>query len=850
MNKYVCSLNEKEFINKKSFGGKASSLSKIMQFGFRVPVGYAISVDCFTRYCTYNSIDVSGNIVDKDIIIQGSIPYDIKEELIKLWTNISQISDGVIVRSSAIEEDGIDFSYAGIYDSILNVKTYDDLEAAVKQCWASYFDKHAIEYKKGHQIKVLGMGLVVQQMINGDKSGVTFTSNPLNGSVDELIVEAYPGLNFVVVDGQAQADRYVINKKDLHQESTISRKKIMYSVGEKSLTIDVSNIPDELSYESTLNDKEILKLVNSAKRIEEVYNFPCDIEWTIVEKELYILQVRPITTNPTRNQTTVYFDNDIPECIECSMLDRYSEPACTCYLSMLNRWQDVVYLDFYSKKKGKHNVEKPLQFFFNRVYWNLKYQKEYFDDIPFNDNSSRSIIKKIKLIKLMLLGYKSWYSRLKHYDQAIENFALQDMNNMNSKQLIDYFNNITTNFCSYIGRDHFQFLGMAHVCYNQLLKKIAFIPGVKDLVAEILNTNVCKNMTTLSNYEMVKIAQKAYETECVRRLLLDNTSRDAYRILKNDKSFSDFKQSLDEFLNKHGHRGTSCDDLLNPHWCEEPAYVLELIKQLIISNEYELFEQSNNTKTIEYFKKQIYNCIVKHYGTSRLYSFYQYSVVSKLVDMTIQYMILREDQRYYFDKSWNILRKLLLFIGNRFVEQSIIKNSNDVFHLTIDEILKILDEGTKPSNMKRIVERRKIVFERNKRITPPYLIKDNSVYRLQKKGTHRSFKAIGISPGNAIGTGRIVSSVNDLNKVLKGDIIVVSTFHPSWTPILKIVSGMVMNYGNILSHGAVVAREYGIPVVVFNDMATQVFEDGQVLEIDGTIGRIRISDKLTESAVE
>lgn len=845
MNIYVCSLNNKGSISRERFGGKASSLSKAIQSGYTVPMGYAISVDCFIRYCTYNNIVIENYMVNKDTIVQGSIPDDIKHELMNIWTTISQTGKGVIVRSSSIEEDGIDHSFAGIYDSILNVKTYADLESAIKQCWASYFDKCAIEYRNNRHIKATGMGLVIQKMINGDKSGVIFTENPLNGFADELIIEAYPGLNFAVVDGQAEADRYVVHKKDLHKECAISKKRVMYSMGERSLTIDTLNIPDELYHGSTLNDEEIEQLVKTAKGIEDIYKYPCDIEWTIADKKLYVLQVRPITTNANRDKIIVYFDNDIAEDIECSMLDRYSEPACTCYLSMLNRWQDDVYLDFYSTKSGKYNKEKPLKFFFNRVYWNLKYQKEYFDNIPFDNKSDKSIQKKIKLIKLMLFGYKSWYSRLRHYDYTITKYASQNMDVMDSKQLIDYFYNITNNFCNYIGRDHFQFLGMAHVCYNLLLKKIAFVPGVKELVADILNTNLCKNMTTLSNYEMVKIAEKAYQSESLRKLLLENSSKDIYRVLQNDQGYSDFKQLLDDFLRKHGHRGTSCDDLFTPHWCEEPAYVIELMRQLLISDDHKLFDVYNNTKTIGYFKKQIYSHIMNHYGTGRVYSYYQNFIVSKLIDVTVQYMILREDQRYYFDKSWDLLRKLFLFIGDRFTKQSIINEPHDIFHLTIDEILELLSESNKSKNLKQTIERRQNVYERNKHITPPYLIKDSSIYRLQKKGSHKSFKAIGISPGHAIGAARIVSTVNDLGKVLKGDIIVVSTFHPSWTPVLNIVSGMIMNYGNILSHGAVVAREYGIPVVVFNDMATQTFESGQILEIDGTVGRIRISDSLT-----
>ena len=191
-----------------------------------------------------------------------------------------------------------------------------------------------------------------------------------------------------------------------------------------------------------------------------------------------------------------------------------------------------------------------------------------------------------------------------------------------------------------------------------------------------------------------------------------------------------------------------------------------------------------------------------------------------------------------------IIRKIITSIGNELTRQGVLKEAEEIFHLTIDEIFLLIKEKETAINKdwQRIIKKRINIYNKNSKITPPYLIKNNTLHRIQGNMKKKSFKATGISQGKSIGQVRIISTMKDLSKVKNGEIAVVSTFHPSWTPILGLVNGLVMNYGNILSHGAVVAREYRIPVVVFNDMATNAFTNGQWIEVNGSTGRIRILD--------
>ncbi len=303
--------------------------------------------------------------------------------------------------------------------------------------------------------------------------------------------------------------------------------------------------------------------------------------------------------------------------------------------------------------------------------------------------------------------------------------------------------------------------------------------------------------------------------------------------------------NFDSFINKHGHRGTSCDDLYSPHWIEKPEIVLEIIKQFLLNPSYNLKEFSICNEDIKKHyndcKKKVFQ-YVEQSSNSILNRFWRKTEILFFTKMSSQYMALRENQRYYFDKSWLLIRKLLFSIGSILKEHNIINDTEDIFHMTIDEIALLVQDSEYrvQKDWRRIIEARIHIYNKNAKIEPPYLIKNDSLYRVQVNVDKRSFKAIGISCGTATGQVRIVSNVKDLSKVKDGDIVIVSTFHPSWTPILGIVSGLVMNYGNILSHGAVVAREYRIPVVIFNDAATSVFKNGQWININGDTGRIKI----------
>lgn len=844
MKNYFCSFSDMAHESHWEYGRKATSIAKLFKCGINVPDGYGFSKKGFEIFCDQNNINIENEKNIEEKILSGSFPDDLLNSIKAIWKLFSLEEDeGLIVRSSAIEEDGEKHSFAGIYESILNIRRFRDLQDAVKKCWLSYYSEKATSYREDNKVEPKGLALVIQRMIPSDKSGILFTMNPISGDSNEIVIEAYPGLNFPVVDGIISADKYITNRQGELLQECISKKKIKYCLGRQSFSIDVKSLEQTKDGNPTLIEYEIFDLVRIGVDIENIFNTPCDIEWTIQGGVIYILQTRPITIGNFDNcSEDVYFDCDIPDETECILLDRYSEPASTCYLSLLQAWEEIVYLSFYDKLEGKNYKEKPLQFYFNRVYWNLKYQKEFFDDLPFDGYGLKNLWKKVKLGNLLINGYKRWYQRLNKYEEYIKDFSKHNLEAMNLVELNSLLKRVIEIFCNYIGKDHFQFLGMAQVSYNLLIKKLVNLPDSKTVIAQAIEANVSKNMTMQSNYELLVLTKEADKYKEIKEIFINEKSEDIYYSLKGSKRKEEFRKKFDDFILRHGHRGTSCDDLYTPHWCEDTSIVLEIIKQFISNTSDSLIHYEGSKMNTENNYRSVIFDYINSLEKNALIRLWERRKIDILVNLTMEYMALRENQRYYFDKSWVVIRKIILAMGRILVKTRVVLSETDMFHLTITEIygLSSLNSMVMDKEWMKIIETRKQTYERNTKITPPYLIKNSDLISLQKKGLRKSYKAIGISPGKATGPVRIISNIKDLGKVEKGEIAVVSTFHPSWTPILSVVGGLVMNYGNILSHGAVVAREYRIPVVVFNDVATQVFVEGQWIEINGSTGRIRV----------
>lgn len=769
----IKNLKEDCIFDIEQVGSKAYHLHILACKDYDVCDGYVLTTDFFKQYQTYNFIELNSDCVEKKIE-EGKFNEISLKSLRDIYNNLTKDNQQLIVRSSAVEEDTSDKSYAGIYESYGSINEFNELLIAIKKVWCSYFSYAAKVYRDDCQ-EISNMAVLIQTQIDAEKSGVLFTKNPVTGSSD-FVIEMCNGGNEKIIQNQSEAIRYILHRK--HPQWIKS---------------------------DILKKSEQKKLFMTAESLEKSTGYPCDIEWGMKRGRLVIFQVRPVVRV---NKADVYSKSQ-QDNVDCILLDRYANPASVCYLSILDKWQDRVYLSYYEKSRGYMFSEQPLIFENNRVYWNMAYQKLYFED-----EGKEGQTKNRKLKVLIHYGYRGWYRRLKVYERRVRRYNCIFQRTKDDKELINLLEQVMDNFCDYIGIDHYRFLGIAQILYKRLqnlMKERGYdVEQMNQGMGKIIN----RNMTEKANSELIEmlttIAKDKYLMECFQK----KEPKEILEIMKNDYAKTYYSQFL-RFIEKHGHRGIDCDDLMYPHWREAPENVILLMKQLILSR-IKTKESSDDTE-IKIEDRE----------------------VRKLLREAGTYMCLRENQRYYFDKSWILLRSILLKISDYFIAKGVIMNQQDIFHMTIEEII----DGVRYDNYcisSELVTERKSIFAQQQKIEPPYIIKGLENIPVQKNYLSKSYKVMGISAGRASGKIKIISGIEEIGQITQGDIVIVKTFHPSWTPILRIVSGLIMNYGNMLSHGAVVAREYQIPVVVFNADATQLFTDGDFVEIDGTKGRLKV----------
>ena len=314
LGKPVLWLNEIRSDDIGSVGGKGASLGEMTAAGLPVPPGFVVTAGTYRAFIEgtgideelFEAVDVDSDDSEalaaaerraEELILETEMPADVREQILAAYDDLDDGEAFVAVRSSATAEDLPDASFAGQQDTYLNI-TREDLIDRIKDCWASLFTQRAIYYRneQGFAHDIVDIAVVVQRMVAADKSGVMFTSHPSSGE-PRMIIEAAWGLGEAVVSGSVSPDNYVIDREGGEVlEATIADKKVMMNKDEETGTTVEQAVPDDKRNARVLDEDELERLVELGERAEGHYDEPQDVEWAIVDGEMFMLQSRPITT--------------------------------------------------------------------------------------------------------------------------------------------------------------------------------------------------------------------------------------------------------------------------------------------------------------------------------------------------------------------------------------------------------------------------------------------------------------------------------------------------------------------------------------------------------------------------
>lgn len=806
-------------------GGKGANLGEMTSAKINVPSGFVITADAYRDFLKVNGIDIliengiKKSADDEKILLNeaehfrgkiksGKFPEQLENAIREKYFNLGN-NTRVAVRSSATAEDLPDASFAGQQETYLNVQGIESVLNGVRNCYASLWGNRAVSYRfhQGYDQTSVSIAVVIQEMIESEKSGVLFTVNPVNKKENEMQINASFGLGESVVSGRVTADSYIIDKSGNIIEVNIGSKETQIIYGDKE-TVEVSVNSDKRKTRA-LNDREILELMKCGLEIEKHYGMPMDIEWAIKNDIVYILQARAITT--LKNSKNDITGNDLIEkYIKGKKIKKDTQEVMSFLLEKMpfaHRVLDFDYLMAINDQKVNILSEGGIILPRNPIIDD--------DGIQiFSDDGKRigkNIFKFFNILKNMK-DFELCYKKCKDFMNIYE-VEIEEIKHLN-------FENMTLTECG-------NFLEESYVLLQKLAYdrfKYALFPSVLNSkkftkIIKKVNSNYSSfdfywgldNKTSVVTNDVYKMAREIRKNEALKKAII---SGDNFKELY--KKYNDFKNISDEFMKDNGFKSDyNCYCLSAKTFLEDPDRLINILRPI-------LNENSNESNDIKDFSK-LMESVKEIYGR-------KYQDVEKQIRYFRYFHVVREESQYLWETLFYYVRKCVrrinfILLGDENIETGVA----NLFH---KELLEVIKRGNLNESDKEKINRRNEKF--------PLAVKVWEASKLLIFKTDGDvLKGVSGSTGIAVGKVCLINSPKEFYKMKKGDILVCHLTDPEWTPLFKLASAVVADTGSALSHVAIVAREYNIPAVLGVGFATTKFKDGDTIQVNGNIGEVK-----------
>jgi len=840
--RYMVPLNASLHLSLHEVGAKARRLSEMMAEGFPVPAGWIIPDRAYRDFCEFNSISYGKTADITDRIVAGHFPADMEGEISRRLKDPSSKKRVFAVRSSSCAEDAHDFSMAGQFDTFLNVEA-DNVFQAIKKCWASRFRHPVTAYlEKRDTAGIPAMGVIIQEQIQPDFSGVLFTMDPVNRSTDYLVIEWVEGLGEKLVSGKVVPEMVRLRR---------------------TCQDDTSELPGKLGH----HIKELKRL---ALKAEKMSGQPVDMEWCCRGDDLHILQSRPITGIFNR-ETVAWTNANMAENfpfplapLAWSTVDAFYYSYMRCALRIFG-WNEAELARINGILTSLNGIHC------GRIYYNLnswyrvmhlfpigKWLAKFLDTyigqktaIPIKKDRSSTVrgptgnaIELILFWPRLITAFRSAGTRL-HDLKPIFFSRRTKWRQMTGKDATQ--SQALSTFCEILNLVDTKWQGP--VCADL---KVMISTGLLEVLIE-------RWMTQRVDTAMAELLQgiKVESTEpvkliCAMARLVSRDSRLARLMEERDyqgleASLSAEQRSLlDSFMDEFGARCYHDCMLVYPTFEERHDLYWDLVRGYL-----SVHDQPDTAV----YDKEDRDSRQADTLMARL-STWQRMIFRRVLASAREAMELRERGRLFQSLLFGELRRVALVLGHHLCKASHIEDPEDIFYLQLPEIEDLIQGKFQfPETIPQLVELRKEAYSRcSAQHLPELLVLEKGRYckpaiKFSKSYGTLHMKGLGVSTGRTRGRVRIVLDPASGHNLGKGDILVTTTTDPGWTPLFFIAQGLVLERGGMLSHGAIVAREFGIPAVVDVEGATTRLKDGQLIEIDGYEGTVRlISGKKDDAA--
>lgn len=817
-------------------GSKATNEAELRRAGFTVPYGIVLTTEAFEHFLAANNLTPDS---PPKTIAAAAIPADIAEALQRALAAMGD--EPLAVRSSAIAEDLPGASFAGQYETILNVRGAKALEEALLRCWASVFNPHVVAYRQQHGLGMGSMAVLIQRLVQADVAGVAFTANPVTGDRDEVVINAVRGLGERLVSGEASPDEWTVKGQDVQYRR---------------------------SPEGAIEADQARAIADMARRVESHFGAPQDIEWALADGQLYVLQARPITTLLDEAIELIPVPIEVPAGYWEHDASHFPEPIYPMHrllygpvrVAVKNWVEDFGYLfegveiveiggwvyQRIAPLGGKEGppLPKPLMWLLVRI-------------IPFIRRRIRQAVETMRTDKPGRY-VRQWYAE--HQPELAARIAeLQevDLAALSDEVLNSHIDAVMSLVYRGLEVHTYAHGSLAIILYN-----------LATICEELLGWDTAKTFalvdgTSFKSTEPARrlheLAQMARAHPGLRALLneMDNGIVDRLGGVN-----AEFAQAFAAYLKTFGCR--LLNEISEPTLAETPSLLLGQIRNQINRGYDPQADQAALAQRREATAAEARNALA---GRPEDLARFE----GALEPAKLAYPVREDNEFFTFSAPGALVRYAVLELGTRLAARGVIDQRDDIFFLELEEARSVLNATSSAAGVdnRALVRQRKgarawaianpgapsygpepppppdlSFLPREARMPMEAMLWSlDSIMALKRSGQNQlagsALTGIAASPGQYTGPVRVIMSEAEFHKLRPGDVLVCPITSPVWSVIFPSVGALVTDSGGILSHPAIIAREYRVPAVVAMGNATALLQDEEIVTVDGTAGIVK-----------
>ncbi len=842
----------------REIGPKADSLRRLAEAGLPVPEARFLGCEAFREHAARAGIAglldaAAGAPLDPATVadaIAGTPLDPAIEARLAAWH--AELGGGAVsVRSSANAEDLPGASFAGQHGTYF-VSDPAALPLRVRDCWASLFSERAVRYRERNAIPHgdVEMAVIVQRLVPATAAGVAFSADPISGA-DDITVEACIGIGEALVSGKVTPDRYVFKRDGIALRSRTLASKRVRVIADPSGRLSETPVPPGLAEAPAITDDVAHEVAALALRAEKLFGAPVDVEWACDGERVWLLQARPITTlKPAAAAPIVWSNVNTGEILP--------DVITPLTWSVIHGHADEIFGGMFGSLGVRIDAQKLIGRVGGRVYFNLSLLRDSFATLPIDVDrilggmqeyvempelpapvrtrgGSARLRAAMSLPPYILKHRAAGAKRFSALLRADTDAAIAQVNaGLTAEEAHALFERLVSLFAGFA--EGLAYMSVAMLGFGSLTMLCnRWLGDESGALANSLVAGRGDVASAEAGIALWRLAASARDDDAVREAVLGGRSWAETREALEAAGATRFLGQWDAFMAEHGHHRRGELEFFNPTWAEQPEYVLGMVRGYLAHAETEdplvafAARARAADEAAERCRGELRNPLKR-------------AIFERMLAWGRTSAGARENIKSEAVRWLAAIRRTLLVLGERLVERGALTERDDVFFLAADELTRLV-AGNASTDWCSLIARRRAEHAYLESLSPPSIVVgewDEHTDGMRIPDGVEVLSGISVSAGVARGPARVFLSADTEEQVQPGEILVAPFTDPGWTPYFIPAAGIVMDMGGMLSHGSIIAREYGIPAVVNVGPATRIIATGDLIEVDGDRGEVRL----------